>query len=112
MKWFPNYFNVQIKNKINFEDFSPNDLSKVVIINDNAEFISESLGISDERAYNLYLETRESFKAHDKIFSCIAEMSTKCKHPNELVMVVIVISDLKSSLNNPLNGLLNSFLKS
>ena len=68
-------------------------------LNDNSEYIHESLGISDERVDEIGRMCRKSIIDHKDTVSCMVEVSKQLTHPNELFFATWVLRNVIQEQN-------------
>jgi hypothetical protein len=67
---------------------SVKDQFKVLIIDENSDEITTTLGITDERAQELFNLGKESYNKFDDITKFYVDICTQCNHINEVVFII------------------------
>jgi CRISPR/Cas system CSM-associated protein Csm4 (group 5 of RAMP superfamily) len=79
---------------------------KIQCINPESDNIHEVLGITQERSNELAKSAHMALLTTKKFTEAIDFMINSCTHINEIVYSLIIMSDIKCSMNNPLMKLL------
>lgn len=63
---------------------------KLCIVDETKEHLHEILGITEARADELARYAVEAYKNNDCLHNCLADITVKCNHENELVFLTLV----------------------
>jgi hypothetical protein len=108
MKWFRNLFKKKKKS------YPQNDKFKLCIVDENATYMHEILGITEERAEYLTRICLEAYDRHRTMHDCVAYTLDQCKHVNEVVFVNVVIYriidrfSVKDKIDNIIKNMFNN----
>lgn len=81
----------------------------LAIVDEESSVLTDALGITQERAEELFVKVRKAFMVSDKITKAAALVTPDCRHENELLFCYHAIAKLQSDLNNPLSVLEKMF---
>ena len=88
---------------------------QVLIIEPDACCTNLKLGITDQRAEQLFNNVVELFKTEKDIIDVVEKMGPECKHANELFFVSMIIMqiqhDRRMMMSNPLSVILGGLNK-
>ena len=92
LKWFPSFFHVCVHNDVKFEDIKRDRALDVVLLDPESGSITQSLGITDERANELEKQCNIVW-LEAKTFTATAELiSQRCNHVNEYTFAMYLIT--------------------
>lgn len=92
--------NIQITN-------NPEKPFELIVITEGAEKLSETLGISEERADELGEAAEKAVTLCKDVVTAANMVAPMCKHINEYFFCTFVINSMARRLSNPLGGLLS-----
>jgi len=72
---------------------SVNDLFKVLIIDEESNQITTTLGITEERTEELFQLVKTVYKKYEDITKCYVDICAECKHINEVVFSIGVMHE-------------------
>jgi hypothetical protein len=81
---------------------------QILIINDDADDLANSLGITDDRSSEIGKICFKSYKETSCLSKTLVEISSKINHQNELVFATMIIGKLHHMSNNPILDILSS----
>lgn len=84
MKWYEKLF----KKK---EKIEKNQKLKLLIIDDQAEYLHSSLGISDDRAHEILKYCESAVELNNTIHNCLETVIEKCVHINEVPFATLTL---------------------
>jgi hypothetical protein len=70
--------------------YNPDGTYKLLIINDEDEYLHNILGITQERSEELTLLCLKSFATTNHLHSYLEEIVSNCKHTNEIVYATLI----------------------
>lgn len=73
----------------------------ILIIDDQAETIHGTLGITDKRYDELVTKLFNFYKEGDDLTSTFVEIGKQCTHPNEFATMCYVLFDINQKANSP-----------
>lgn len=76
-------------------------------INPEAGHMHDALGITEERKEELQKLAKEAYFTTDKFTAAAERGSLSCKHANELMFMVFLLSDIRSNIQDPLSRILS-----
>jgi len=91
--------------------YKSNNSFDLLIINDNARTLQESLGISKERYENIADICRNMYNKHDKTSDILLYALKEMKHINEVTYAVMLISKYTENNRQKNENSLFDFLK-
>lgn len=89
MKWFKNLFKKKKKS------YNKENSYKLLIIDEHAEFLHETLGITEERASELTTVAFKAYEKHDRMYLCLEDIVSNCKHTNEIVFATMLVDKIE-----------------
>jgi len=83
----------------------------IIEVEKDCDSLTESLGITEEKANELYKECKMLFLNYNNIVEIASIMSKKCVHANELYFCCVTITSIHNDMTNPMNFLQQMFNK-
>jgi len=108
MKWFPSYFNVSYT--LDLEKVEPGKLGVIIVESTPGDKIYEALAMSEKRADEIQVLAKVALLQTDSFTAAIKQVERQCKHPNELVYGVFMLTEARGSNMHPLAAILGGKL--
>lgn len=103
LKWFPSFFKVSYT--LDLEKAEAGNLG-IVFVDTPNDKIYEALAISEKKADDLEKFAFKALIDTDTFTDAIRLMEAECKHVNELVYGMFVLSNMRDKLSNPISGIM------
>jgi hypothetical protein len=83
----------------------------IIEVEKDCNSLIESLGMSEEKADELYKECKILFLNYNNVVEIASIISKKCVHANELYFCCVAITSIHNEMTNPMNFLQQMFNK-
>lgn len=107
MSFLGKVFGIKKKQKT----YSQDNKFKLCIVDETAQHMHATLGVTDERAVELANLAIDAYDNNEELVSAIQQILDGCNHINEVVLALKIFEKRLNVGNNPLPGIIGEIMK-